>query len=151
MEFGISWSLFVQVFIPNLSYICEALWDRHHYHHHHHHLPPWIRSFDLFRHRRVAIVSWGAHYLFFLKVGSWGRVSEVWCCIPNRFSFFVPLLLSFDPPISKAVRLCLWVLYFHSEGYQPIRKTPILQGPVGLSYSGFFFTACPAWEALPGT
>jgi hypothetical protein len=26
---------------------------------HHHHLPPWIRSFDLFRHRRVAIFSWG--------------------------------------------------------------------------------------------
>ena len=24
---------------------------RHHHHHHHHHLPPWIRSFDLFRHR----------------------------------------------------------------------------------------------------
>ena len=24
------------------------------------HLPPWIRSFDLFRHRRIAIVSWGA-------------------------------------------------------------------------------------------
>ena len=27
-------------------------------------------------------------------------------CIPNRFSFFVPGLLSFDPPISEAVRLC---------------------------------------------
>jgi hypothetical protein len=26
---------------------------------HHHHLPPWIRSFDLIRHRRVAIFSWG--------------------------------------------------------------------------------------------
>jgi hypothetical protein len=26
-------------------------------HHHYHHLPPWIRSLDLFRHRRVAIVS----------------------------------------------------------------------------------------------
>ena len=23
----------------------------YHHHHHHHHLPPWIRSFDLFRHR----------------------------------------------------------------------------------------------------
>jgi hypothetical protein len=44
---------------------------RHHRrHHHHHHLPPWIRSFDLFWHRRVAIVSWGAHDLFFRKVGS---------------------------------------------------------------------------------
>ena len=38
--------------------------------HHHHHLPPWIRSFDLFRHRRIAIVSWGVHDLFFLEVCS---------------------------------------------------------------------------------
>ena len=28
------------------------------HHHHHHYLPPWIRSLDLFRHRRVTIVSW---------------------------------------------------------------------------------------------
>ena len=34
------------------------------------HLPPWIRSFDLFRHRRIAIVSWGVHGLFFLEVCS---------------------------------------------------------------------------------
>jgi len=40
------------------------------YHHYHHHLPPWIRSFDLFRHRRVAIVSWGVHDLFVLGVCS---------------------------------------------------------------------------------
>jgi hypothetical protein len=33
--------------------------------HHHHHLPSWIMSLDLFRHRRVAIVSWGIHDLFF--------------------------------------------------------------------------------------
>ena len=32
----------------------------------HHELPPWIRSLDLFRHRRVAVVSWGVHDLFFL-------------------------------------------------------------------------------------
>ena len=38
--------------------------------HHHHHLPPWIRSFDLFRHRRIAMVSWGVHGLFFLEVCS---------------------------------------------------------------------------------
>ena len=38
--------------------------------HHHHHLPPWIRSFDLFRHRRIAIVSWGVQDLFFLEVCS---------------------------------------------------------------------------------
>jgi hypothetical protein len=42
----------------------------HHNHHHHHHLSPWIRSFDLFRHRRIAIVSWGVHDLFFLEVCS---------------------------------------------------------------------------------
>ena len=33
-------------------------------------LPPWIRSFDLLRHRLIAIVSWGVHDLFFLKVCS---------------------------------------------------------------------------------
>jgi hypothetical protein len=31
------------------------------------------------------------------------------------------------------VRLCLWVLYFTWEGYQPVHKTPILGGPVCLS------------------
>jgi len=38
--------------------------SRHHHHHHHHLLlllHPWIRSFDLFRHRRIAIVCWGVH------------------------------------------------------------------------------------------
>ena len=50
--------------------------------------------------------------------------------------------------ISKAVRLCLWVFYFPWEGYQPIRKTPILGGTVCLSYSSFSLTVCPAWEAL---
>jgi hypothetical protein len=45
------------------------------HHHHHHHLllllllhPPWIRSFELLRHRRVAILSWGLHDLLFLEV-----------------------------------------------------------------------------------
>jgi len=42
---------------------------------HHLHLAPWIRSFDLFRHRHIAIVCWGVHDLFFLDVCSWGRVS----------------------------------------------------------------------------
>ena len=36
--------------------------------HHHLLLPPWIRSFDLFRHRRVAIVSWGVRDPFFSEV-----------------------------------------------------------------------------------
>ena len=44
----------------------------HHHHHHHHHLLllllPWIRSFDLFRHRRVAIFSWVVHDPFFPEV-----------------------------------------------------------------------------------
>ena len=37
---------------------------------HHQHRPPWIRSFDLFWHRRIAIVSCGVHDLFFLEVCS---------------------------------------------------------------------------------
>ena len=89
----------------NELFICGDI-----YHHHHHHLPPWIRSFDLFRHRRFAMFSWVVHYLF-----------------------FVPGPLSFDPPISKAVRLCLRVFYFPWECYQSVRKTPILGGPVCLS------------------
>ena len=41
------------------------------HHHHHHHLPPWIRSFDLFRHRRIAIVSRGVHDHFLGGKGGW--------------------------------------------------------------------------------
>jgi len=33
-------------------------------------LPPWIRSFDLFRHRPIAIISCDVHDLFFLEVFS---------------------------------------------------------------------------------
>ena len=51
-----------------------------HHHHHHRHLPPWIRSFDLFRHRRIAIVSCGVRNPFFPGVCRWGRISAVWCC-----------------------------------------------------------------------
>ena len=50
------------------------------HHHHHHHLSSWIRSFELFRHRRVAIVSWGVRDPFFPGVCKWGRISGVWCC-----------------------------------------------------------------------
>ena len=69
--------------------------SRHHPHHHHH-LPPWIRSFDLFRHRRTAIVSWGVHDLFCLEVCSWGRVSGVWCCpfFEGGWSSFVCIWVS---------------------------------------------------------
>jgi len=35
-----------------------------------HHLPAWIRSFDLFGHRRVAIFSWGVRHRFVLGVCS---------------------------------------------------------------------------------
>jgi len=56
--------------------ILTILW----YYNNHHHLPPWIRLFDLFRHRRIAIVSWGVHGLFFLEVCRWGLISGVWCC-----------------------------------------------------------------------
>jgi len=78
-----------------------VLFKRHHHHHHYHHFPPWIRSFDLFRHRRITIVSWGVHDLVFLEVCSWGRVSGVWCC-----PFFHGGWSSF---------VCIWVsrLVFH--------------------------------------
>ena len=58
---------------------------------------PWIRSFDLFRHRRIAIISWGVHYLFFLEVCSWGRVSGVWCCPVLYLSLtsYIPELVPF--------------------------------------------------------
>ena len=48
--------------------------NHRHHHHHHHQVPPWIVSFDLFRDRRVAMVSWDV-----VGVCSWGRVSGV-CC-----------------------------------------------------------------------
>jgi hypothetical protein len=59
-------------------------------------LPPWIRSFDLFRHRRVAIFSWDVHDLFSLEVCSWGRVSAVWCCpfFKGDWSSFVCVWIS---------------------------------------------------------
>ena len=62
----------------------------------HHQLPPWIMSFDLFRHRCTAIVSWGVHNLFFLEVCSWRRVSGVWCCpfFQGGWSSFVCIWVS---------------------------------------------------------
>jgi len=62
----------------------------------HHHLPPWIRSFDLFRHLRVAILSWGVHGLIFLGVCSWGCVSGVWRCPLSQdgWSSFVCICVS---------------------------------------------------------
>ena len=58
----------------------EALSKANNNNNNNHHLLPWIRSFDLFRHRRVTIFSWVVHDPFFPEVCSWGRVSAVWCC-----------------------------------------------------------------------
>jgi len=60
---------------------------RHHYHHYH--LPPWIRSFDLFRHRRIDIVSWGVHWNVFTKfavlinflLNSNGNMADAGTCV----------------------------------------------------------------------
>ena len=85
----------------------------HHYYHHHHHLPPWIRSFDLLRHRRIAIVSWGVHGLFFLEV--WGRVSGVWCCpfFQGGWSSFVCIWVS-RLVFHKSLVLSLWLRFLET-------------------------------------
>jgi hypothetical protein len=62
----------VKYYIFSVCVIESNLWI-----YHYHYFPPWIRSSDLFWHRRVAIVSCGYQYLFFLEVGVWGRVSGV--------------------------------------------------------------------------
>jgi hypothetical protein len=64
--------------------------------HHHYHLPPWIRSFELFRHLRVAIFSWGVHEFFSLEVCRWGLVSELRCCLffQDGWSNFVSVRIS---------------------------------------------------------
>jgi len=64
---------------------------------HHHHLPPWIRSFDLFRHRRVAIVSWSVRDPFFPGVFRWGRISGVWYV--HSFEVVDPVLFVFESHI----------------------------------------------------
>jgi len=64
---------------------------------HHHHLPPWIRSFHLFRHRRVVVVSWSVHDFLVLGFCIWGCVSAV-CCYPfsqGGWSNFVCIWFSF--------------------------------------------------------
>ena len=87
--------------------------DRDHHHHHHHH--PWIRSFDVFRHRRIAIVSWGVHDFFFLEVCSWGPVSGVWCCpfFQGGWSSFVCIWVS-RLVFERSLVLFLWLRFlFH--------------------------------------
>jgi hypothetical protein len=79
----------------------------------------------------VFISSTSSHSLFPIDVTFHAAIFSV-SHIPNCFSFFVPGHLSFDLPISEAVRLLMSIL-FPWEGYQPIHKTPILGGPVYLS------------------
>ena len=81
-------------------------------HYYHYHLPPWISSFDLFRHWRIAIVSWGIHDLFFLEVCSWGRVSGVWCCpfFQDGWSNFVCIWVS-RLVFQRCLVLFLWLRF----------------------------------------
>jgi hypothetical protein len=80
--------------------------------HHHHHLPPWIRSFDLFWHRRVAIFPCAVHDLFSLEVCSWGRVSAVWCCplFQDGWSSFVCVWIS-RLVLQRALVIFLWLRF----------------------------------------
>ena len=65
--------------------------------HHHLHIPPWIRSFDLFKHRRIAIFSWGVHDLFFLEgvFRESGVVHSFKVVDPVSFVFESPVLWGF--------------------------------------------------------
>ena len=85
---------------------------------HHNHLPPWIRSFDLFRHRRIAIVSWGVHDLFFLEVFSWGRVLGFWCFpyFQGRWSSFVCIWVS-RLVFQRSLVLSLWLRSYDFASY----------------------------------
>ena len=83
-----------------------------HHLHHHHYLPPWIRSFDPFRHRRIATVSWGVHDLVFLEVCSWGCVSGFWCCpfFHGGWSSFVYIWVS-RLVFQRSLVIFLWLLF----------------------------------------
>ena len=69
-------------------------------------------SFDLFRRRCLAIVSWGVHDLFFLQVCSWGRLSEVWCCpfFQDGWSNFVCIWIS-RLVFQRSLFLFLWLRF----------------------------------------
>ena len=97
---------------PTFNFVYFEIWHHHHHHHHHHHLPPWIRSFDLFQHRRFAIVSWGVHDLFFLEVCGWGRVSGVWCrpFFQDGWSSFVCIWVS-RLVFQRSLVLFLWLCF----------------------------------------
>ena len=111
MQVGMKYSCFSWWWAYSRSKHVEKR-NKHQHHHHHHHLPPWIRSFDLFRHRRIAIVSWGVHCLFFLEVCSWGRVSGVWCCpfFQGGWCSFVCIWLS-RLVFQRSLVLSLWLRF----------------------------------------
>ena len=78
------------------------------HHHHHHHLSPWIRAFDLFRHRRVAIVSWGVQDLCFLEVCS-GEISPTRCNICVFYSqWLYSTCFGWQSHPSSGVQCCIW-------------------------------------------
>ena len=76
----------------------------------------------------------------FIQAHSCAYMAKLWCSLAIENYMFRPVaaiirlwqLSCYKNCISKAVRLCLWILCFPCEGYQPIRKTPILGGPVCL-------------------
>ena len=94
------------------EWLCMITVIKPHYRDHHHRLPPWIRSLYPFRHRRVAIVSWGVHDHFFLEVFSWGRVSDVWCCpfFQDGWSCFVCIWIS-RLIFQRSLVLFLWLRF----------------------------------------
>jgi len=101
----------------NYIYKYTMMWQTqqnfHHNHHHHYQLPPWFRSFHLFRHRRIAIVSWGVHDLFFLEVCSWWRVSAVRCCpfFQGGWSNFVLRIWVSRLVFQRSLVLSLWLRF----------------------------------------
>ena len=102
-----------------MDYIKYDNGEIYHHHHHHHHLPPWIRSFDLFWHPALpsfpgaSTISSSSRFVVegvFRESGvvhSFKEVDPVLFVFESRLVFQRSLVLSFDPPISKAVRLCL--------------------------------------------
>ena len=78
------------------------------HHHHHHHLPPWIRSFNLFRQRRVAIVSWGVRDPFFPGVCRWvAYFGSLVLSILSRWLIQFCLYLSLTSCIPEISSSCL--------------------------------------------
>ena len=62
--------------------------------HDHHHLPPWIRLFDLFWQRCIAIVSWGVHDFYSSRFVLEGVFRE--SGVINSFKVVDPVLFVFE-------------------------------------------------------